>query len=153
MKIQLSNTRIIKDALTVWYEHGPEVDIVMDLKNLTFAPGSIEELYSFHVLDHLFVSEILATMKNWKACLGPAGVMYVVVDDFEVLARGFVSGDFSIDFWNDNFSHPACITRDSLLGFCVKAGFSVDGPKIWYDDVPDRFKKEKYDLIFEIPNR
>lgn len=138
--------------MTVWYEHGPEVDVVMDLKNLTFAPGSVEAIYSFHVLDHLFASEIAGVLKNWKACLKQNGVLFVVVDDFEFISRAFVGGDISIDQFNESFSHPAYLTRDNLLSYCLQAGFKEDGPKIWFDHVGDLFPKMDYELIFEIPN-
>ena len=49
MKIQLSNKKIIPDVLTVWQEAGPEVDIVMDLRKLTFAENSLDEIGRAHV--------------------------------------------------------------------------------------------------------
>lgn len=151
-KIQFANTRIIKDAMTVWYEAGPEVDVVMDIKNLTFRPGSIDVIYSFHVLDHFFPVEAQNALNNWRSCLSPNGMLYIVVDDFEVLNRSFASGDFPIDDFNEKFSHPMYFTRDNLLSYCVKAGFKQDSAVIWYGDVPNEFKKDPYDLIFQIPN-
>lgn len=152
MKIQFSNTRIIKDATTVWYEPGPEVDLVMDLKNLTFRPGSVETIYSFHVLDHFFPAEAQTALNNWKSCLKPGGKMYIVVDDFELITRSFISGDFPADFFNEHFSHPMYFTQDNLLSFVIKSGFKDSNAKIWYADVPDQFKKTRYELIFEIIN-
>jgi len=152
MKIQFSNKRIIHDAVTVWYEAGPEVDMVMDLKALTFRPGSLDAIYSFHVLDHFFPDEARKALVCWKMCLKPKGMLYLVVDDFELLTRSFISGDFPVDFFNDNFSHPMYFTRDNLLVYCIEAGFKPDSPTIWYGDIPDQFKKAKFELVFSIIN-
>lgn len=151
-KIQFSNTRVVKDAMTVWYEAGPEVDVVMDLKNLTFRPGSIDVIYSFHILDHFFPAEAQSALNNWKACLSPKGILFIVVDDFELLNRAFVSGDFSVDKFNESYCHPMYFTRDNLLSYCIKAGFKEEAAKIWYADVPNQFLKLPHDLIFEISN-
>ncbi len=149
MKIQLSPKRIVKDALVVWSEHGPEVDIVMDLKNLTFKPGSIQELYSFHVLDHLFPEEVSVALNNWKTRLEKGGRLFVVVDDFEYISRAFVGGDITIGLINDRYAHPTQFNRDSLFNGLVSAGFKNDSINIWFADVPGLFKKQHYELILE----
>lgn len=139
--------------MTVWYEPGPEVDLVMDIKNLTFRPGSVDAIYAFHVLDHFFQSEVKGVLENWKLCLKPKiGVLYVVVDDFDVITRSYISGDFPIEFFNEHFTHPTYFTRDNLLNELINAGFKESAPIIWYGDVPDQFKKAKHELIFQISN-
>ena len=59
MIIELSPKKIIDGALTVWNQSDSEADIIMDLKNLTFKESNIDAIYSFHVLDHLFIDEII----------------------------------------------------------------------------------------------
>lgn len=149
MKIQLSPTKIVKDALVIWNDPGPEVDIVMDLKKLTFKENSIEEIYSFHVLDHLFPEECVPAVSNWIKILAPKGHLFTVVDDFEYIARAFVGGDIPIDLINDLHSHPTQFTRDSMIVLLSKAGIRDDQSNIWFADVPDRFSKKHYELVFD----
>lgn len=149
MKIQLSPVRILKDVTTVWSEHGPEVDIVMDLKNLTFAPGSIEEMYTFHVLDHLFLDELVPAIMNWRKCLKIGGKVYNTVDDFEYISRAFVGGDIDIELVNEMHSTPTHFTRDYLAAVLKKAGFSDASTHIWFSDVPNLFPKKHYELIMD----
>lgn len=137
MKIQLSPTRIIKDVTTVWFEHGPEVDIVMDLKKLTFAPNSIDAIFAFHVLDHFFPQETIEAMINWRRVLKPGGnPLFIIVDNFEYIARGFVGGDVSINVINDQHATPTHFTQDNLTELGKAAGYHEDHMKIWFMDVP-----------------
>lgn len=153
MKIQLSPTRIVKDAVTVWYEHGPEVDIVMDLKALSFAENSIDALFAFHVLDHFFPNEVDTALKNWRKILKPKGnAMYIVVDDFEYIARAFVGGDITVDLINSQHACPSHFTQDNLIAACKSVGFIDEAMKLWYADMPDGnngilFPKTAWELV------
>ena len=148
-KIQLSATRVLPEVTTVWIEHGPEVDLVMKLPQLTFAPDSLETIYAFHVLDHLFPEEAGIALKNWYGCLQPKGELIIVVDDFEYVTRSFISGDISIDEVNERHNHPMQFTPDNLIGLLKTAGWSLDNVVIWYQDFPNVWKKEKTELIFQ----
>ena len=151
MNIQLSPTKIVRDALTVWNESGPEVDLTMDLKNLTFKPGSVDEICAFHVLDHLFPNEIIPTLLNWKKLLKVGGKLFVVVDDFEYISRAFVGGDISIEIVNEMHSHPTQFSRSHLVNLLREAGFKEDKINIWLaEQVADnKFPKEHYELVLE----
>lgn len=151
MKIQLSPRRIINGAVTVWHEHGPEVDIVMDLKRLTFAPGSLEALYSFHALDHLFEGEVHTALENWSRCLMPgAKRMYIVVNDFEFIARSFVGGDINIKIMNDQFSTPTYFSQDSLIKHLQAVGYPLDQIILWHTSPTDLFEKQLYELVINV---
>ena len=149
MKIQLSPKRIIPDAVTVWHESGPDVDLVMDLKNLTFRENSVEAIFAFHVLDHLFGHEIPVALASWYKCMEvKTGVLFVIADDFEFIARSFIGGDINIEHINAEFTHPFQFTKDNLIGYIANAGFDLDHVKVWYVDVPNLFKKEPHELVF-----
>lgn len=150
MKIQLSPKRIVQDAVTVWSEPGPEVDVVMDLKNLTFRPGMVDEIYSFHVLDHLFEDEGKQAVKNWYNMLKKNGRLFALVDNFEYIARGFVGGDISIDILNEHHNHPTQYTSDSLFAICRAAGFTEEKIRTWLaDEVDGKFHKKHFELVFD----
>ena len=149
MKIQLSPKRIIPDAVTVWHEAGPDVDLVMDPKKLTFRENSIEAIFAFHILDHLFAHEIPIALANWYKCMEfKTGILFVTVNDFEFVARSFVGGDINIEQVNAEFTHPFQFTKDNLVAYVAGAGFDLNDVKIWYMDVPNLFKKEPYELVF-----
>ncbi len=150
MKIQLSKTRMVPDAMTVWYEHGPEVDMVADLKNLPFAPGSVEAIYSFHVLEHLMPSDCVPALASWMKCLAPGAKFFVVNDDFEYLCRAFVSGDVSIEQFNADFTHPTYITRDNIVKMLGAVGIMSDNIVLWFADVTGEFKKAEHELVVSV---
>lgn len=152
MNLQITPTRIVPNAITVWPEHGPEVDIVMDLKKLTFAPGSIGTIFAFHVLDHVFPNEVMPMLKNWRQCLKPKGVLFVVVDDFEYIARSFVGGDLLIDVLNENYNHPMQFTKDNLVRAVSETGFNTTNMRIWYADVEGQFKRLPHELVISADN-
>lgn len=147
MKIQLSPTRIIKDAITVWSQPGPEADVLMDLKNLTFRPGSVMELYAFHVLDHLFPEEAAVALKNWFSCLAIGGEIYVSNDDFEYIARAFVGGDISIDLFNDLHNHPHQCTNGNVIKMMKDAGFKEEHIVVWYGGEPKGILKNHFETV------
>ncbi len=149
MRIQLSPTRIIPNVTTVWNVPGPEVDIVMDLKKLTFAEGFCDTIYSFHVLDHYFPEEIPEAVANWYRCLRPGGKLWLKVDDFEILCREFVGGGITIDRLNLEYTRPVYLTRDNLVRYLTGAGFGDGNLVIWFEDVPNEFKKDSYELVLD----
>lgn len=133
--------------MTVWNEPGVEVDVVMDLKNLTFREGMVEEIYAFHVLEHFFPSEIPVALANWRKCLTQGRELYIVSDDFEFLSRAFLGGEINIDALNTNASYPTKITRDNLLSFLKGVGFNDNEMRLWYVDVPNLFKKQDFEIV------
>jgi predicted SAM-dependent methyltransferase len=150
MKIQLSPIRIVKDVMTVWNEPGPEVDVVMDLKKLTFKEGSLDGIFTFHVLDHLFESEVVEALTNWKKLLKKDCDLFVVVDDLEYIARAFVGGDIDTDVFNQLHAHPMNFRGDNLIKYFTEAGFKEDLARIWYADVPDLFPRKHYELVMAV---
>ncbi len=147
MKIQISPERTIDGYTTVWPQAGPDVDIVMDPKALTFRPGSLDEICTFHVLDQLFIDEARTALRNWFACLKPGGRLYITVDDFEYVARAFVGGDISIDMFNEHHSHATQFDQKLLGTLLLTTGFLEPNIAIWFEGVPDLFKKKHYEIV------
>lgn len=149
-KIELSPVRTIPGAVTVWHEAGPEIDIVMDLKALTFRPGSVKMIVAHHVLDRLFEDEALAALKNWHACLAKGGSLFNITDDFEYVARAFVGGDIDIGVFNRNHSHATQWDRKSLGDMTIDAGFPEAAVKIWFQEgIPNLVHRKHYELLLE----
>lgn len=147
MKIELTPNKIVKNAMTIWNQPGPEVDLVADLKNLTFKENSVETIYAFHVLDRLFLEEIPAVLNNWSKCLKPGGNLFLIIDDFEYVCRAFVGGDISIEQFNVNFCHSAQLDRYLLIKLLLQGGFKEGQLVIWFDNIPDAFTKKQFELV------
>lgn len=147
MKIQLSQTRIVKDHMTIWQDAGPGVDMTMDLKNLSFRPGSIDQICAFHVLDYMFPEEAIAALRNWYSCLKDGGMLYIVTDDFEYVTRAFIGGDIDIGVFNRNHSHATQFDRKSLGDLLIASGFPEPDISVWFADVPNLFPKQHYELV------
>jgi predicted SAM-dependent methyltransferase len=143
-KIEISDKKIVSGATTVWNQHG-EADLIMDLKNLSFRPGSLKEIYTFHVLDSLFPEEGEAALKNWFNCLDKGGKIYAVVDDFEYISRGFVGGDLSIELINQVHNHATQFCQDNLTKLLQDSGFK--DIVVWYNGLPGIYTKKHYELV------
>lgn len=149
MKIDLSPKRITPDALVIWSKPTPEVDIVMDMKNLTFRPGSVEQIIAHHVIDHFIENDSIEALNNWKECLAPLGKLYVVSDDFEYIARAFTGGDIDISTFNKHHAHPSQWDRKSLGDTLLDLGFHDENMRIWFSDIQGVMRREHYELIIE----
>lgn len=147
MKIQLSPIKIVPDAVVIWNQPGPEVDIVMDLSNITFRPGSINEMYVFHVLEAMFPDEAVKAVKNWKSILAIPGTIHTINDDFEYITRAFVGGDINIEMYNNLHNHANQCTRDSIAKLMKDGGFPDSSTHIWIEGGPEGVPRKHYELI------
>lgn len=148
MIVEISPKKILKNAITVWNQSGPEVDLVLDIKKLSFKENSLDAIYAYHVLDHLFPEEIVETIANWKKCLKTGSSLFMIVDDFEYVCRQFISGDINIDYFNQNHTRPCNFSKDNMPKYCVESGFMDGSVKIWFIDIPNVYVKQDYELIF-----
>lgn len=146
-RVELSPVKVIPGFMTVWNEQTPDVDLVMDMHNLQFRDESIDEIFAFHVVEHLFDHEIPAVLKNWRKNLKQGGNLFIIANDFEYVARQVVGGDISIKDVNQKFSTPSQMSREYLVFLLEQAGFDANHQKLWFTDVPERCRKEENELI------
>lgn len=148
MRIQISPKRIVPDVPTVWNEDGPEVDFIFkDIKSLGFHAGAIEEMYVFHIFEHLFESEIATALENWKSLMAPGAKTFFIADDFEFVSRAFLGGEFDIDAINEKFSYPTKISKDNIIRWLEAVGYSQHDMSFWYVDVPNLFPKKEFEIV------
>ncbi|WP_221930976.1 methyltransferase domain-containing protein [Telmatospirillum sp. J64-1] len=63
-------------------------DAVSDAWDLhMFADGSVSEIYSRHMLEHLDPNDARRTLRRWHSLLAPGGILHLVVPDIEFHAR------------------------------------------------------------------
>ena len=74
-------------------EQGPRepqccvVDHYAPIDRLPYPPGSVDEIRSVQVLEHVGMKETPAVLAHWHALLKPGGFVHVDVPDFEETAR------------------------------------------------------------------
>ncbi len=63
-------------------------DHVCDAAAITFvSAGSVSEIYSRHMLEHLDPNDAMTTLKHWHDLLAPSGILNVVVPDITFHAQ------------------------------------------------------------------
>lgn len=145
--IQLTPQKVIKDATCVWSKHTDDTDIQMDLDKLTFKEGSLDNIFSFNVLDHFFMNECVDAVKNWRSCLKKNGELFITVKSFEEISRKYIGGEILIDDINSAYALPCHFDRQNLVNILTSAGFVEDKMKFWFGEVPNLFKGKDFDLI------
>ena len=77
----------------------PHVDIVQDITqdmSHLFTPGSIDEIYACHVLEHIPRSEVVTTLCHWHHLLKIGGKLRLAVPDFEAIVKIYQHDPFSL---------------------------------------------------------
>ena len=78
-------------------ERGPSrpqycvVDRYASVDALPFEPGSVDEIRSVQVLEHLEMKRVPEVLEHWHSLLRPGGVCHVDVPDFEETVRQLLS--------------------------------------------------------------
>ncbi|APO93856.1 class I SAM-dependent methyltransferase [Xanthomonas vesicatoria] len=119
-------------------------DHVCDAGAITIAPvGSVVEIYSRHMLEHLDPNDARATLKHWHELLAPAGMLHVIVPDIAFHARQLLGLECSsledqnlhafAGFWgwrdearggNREDAHRWGYTEESLISLLTDIGFT-----------------------------
>jgi hypothetical protein len=73
----------------------PGVDLVAKLDELPIDPGSVDEVFSAHVLEHFPREELIRQMlPYWVTLLRPGGSFRAVVPDIDAMAKAYATGTF-----------------------------------------------------------
>ena len=76
-----------REAEIAW---SPDVLIHDVRKPLPFPEGSISEIYTAHMLEHLYFTEALRVLKECHRVLAPGGVLRVVVPDLRAIVMEYL---------------------------------------------------------------
>lgn len=76
-----------------------------------FQPGSVAEIYSRHMLEHLNPGDARRTLTTWRRLLAPGGLLRLIVPDLEFHARQLLGQQVS---WTRD---PAENLAHALAGF------------------------------------
>jgi len=62
-------------------------DIVSDVTNLPYGPGTVDEIYAGHLLEHFDWEGGQVALRHWWTLLKSGGEIRITVPDFDVLAK------------------------------------------------------------------
>jgi predicted SAM-dependent methyltransferase len=106
-------------------------DRIEDVRNIVFAPNSIDEVAFSHVLEHLpksFYEEILKRIYSW---LKPGAKLYISVPDLPKVCEAYLrTKDPFLLFWiygsgeEDRMSHCWGFDTNSLHTLLTQIGFA-----------------------------
>jgi len=75
------------------------VDVVADLRQLPFEPGSVQEIFNSHVIEHFTEYELRThILPYWHSLLKPGGRLTIVCPDAESMIRDYAAGELP---WED----------------------------------------------------
>lgn len=108
------------------------VDVVADVRDLPFEPGSVSEIYAAHLLEHFPVEELKrVVLPHWISRLAPGGRLVAVVPDAQTMIAEYAAGRFSFDdlrevtFGDQEYEgdfHYNMFTKESLSELLEGAG-------------------------------
>lgn len=148
LKLQISPTRRIADMLTVWFEPGPEVDIVIDVRyGLKMRPGSVKALYIFHLLGCVEPEKVQNVVDTCYAAIEPGGDINFIETDFDYITRSVVGGDLSPEEFSKQFSKKSYVTLQTMLQLLTKAGIPREKQILWQETTVLNFSREHHELV------
>jgi hypothetical protein len=110
------------------------VDIVADVRSIPLEPGSVDEIYSAHVIEHFPVQELeRVVLPHWVSLLRPGGVLRTVAPDAPAMIDAYGRGDMTFDELRvvtygeqeyDGDFHFAMYSPDSLTAVMKDAGLT-----------------------------
>ena len=72
----------------------PGIDVVATVDDLPFEPGTVDEIFSSHTLEH-FPQELLRRqlLPYWASLLKPGGTSCTIAPDLEAMTADFANGE------------------------------------------------------------
>jgi predicted SAM-dependent methyltransferase len=146
MKIQITPIKKVEDALVIWHEKTPDVDIVIDSRaGLNMKGGSVKTIYAFDLLGISQPQQILPILQNLYDILAPNGEIYISETDFDYINRSYIGGDLTLDELNRKFRRQTYVNQHELVKILDHIGFPEKDQRLWFENL--QFKKEHYEII------
>ena len=76
----------------------PGIEIVAAVDRLPFEPGSVDEIFSSHILEHFPEPALIRSLlPYWFGLLRPGGTFRAIVPDLDAMATAYGKGEFSFE--------------------------------------------------------
>ena len=110
-------------------------DVLSNINDLLYPPGSIEEIYISHVLEHMATADCRAAVAHMHKWLKPGGKIYVSVPNLTKVCRALADGDEEhiVFCWlygsgdGSALAHRWNFTEKTLIRFMGDIGFKKVG--------------------------
>lgn len=93
-------------------------DLVADVRNLPYEPGTVDEIYAGHLLEHLDWDEGQAALRHWHSILKTGGQIMFTVPDFDYLAKAYLANPTPDNMRKMNDLYIYSYAQKSLHRYC-----------------------------------
>jgi len=76
-------TKKIKGFINIDIQERDNVDVISDISNLPYKPGTIDEIYSCAAIEHFGRNDWKHVVKHWYETLKEGGILRISTADFE----------------------------------------------------------------------
>jgi predicted SAM-dependent methyltransferase len=108
-------------------------DLIADVRNLPYEPGTVDEIYCGHLLEHLTFEEGQKALRHWHSILKIGGKIMLTVPDFDYLVKTYLANptadnmkkmnDLYIYSYTQKSHHRYCYGSSLLKATMAEAGF------------------------------
>lgn len=112
----------------------PNVDVLAEASALPFEPGTVDEIYSAHLVEHFPQQELQRSLlPHWRSLLKRGGCIRAITPDAEAMLAGVTQGSYSFEDFRDVLFggqdyegdfHYNLFTPDSFRRTVEDAGFT-----------------------------
>ena len=121
------------DYVNVDMRELPGIDVVATVDDLPFEPGSVDEIFSSHTLEH-FPQEVLRRqlLPYWESLLKPGGIITTIAPDVEAMSADYQRGEMPFEDFREVLygaqeyegdAHFTGFTPGSFCDLLREAGF------------------------------
>ena len=95
----------------------PEVDVVCPADDLPFYSGSVDAIFSRHVIEHFTLKGFLKTLQEWNRVLKPGGELYLICPNLLWHCQQLLTGSHASLYTKSSGSNDRYWALGSLFGW------------------------------------
>lgn len=127
-----SGSSKIPDYLTIDLRKEYHPDFCEDIRTIEFEPGSVDNIYCSHILEHFTLREAIDLVNKFHTWQKVGSKLYVAVPDMDAISKLIITGHrdfcllgflFGIPVEGNLYFHKWGYTRDTLVRLVTKPGY------------------------------
>jgi len=108
----------IEGLINVDQRESVHPDLLADALRLPYEPGTVDEIYAGHLLEHLTWDEGQAALRHWHSILKIGGTIMITVPDFDFLAKQYLENPTAANMRAMNDLYIYSYVQESLHRYC-----------------------------------